>query len=313
MEARLPQRVVFTITLAILLVPARVDLRAAPPTTRVAERTVREAVKTLTREIQQARNDGGADAAADAEGRAIRSQSNYFTASDAEDIPQAVLLDAMEKPVSRDPRIASYVGWQLLSAVPDGFDEAQAGRAVAIYRDAPNLLPRPGISEADRAQLDEWVKGATRQNAYDLSKQLESWVARNEAINRFPLAYRDEWIRKLPVNQASLTARLEDLFERFQAGVERQVMQEALVSDIEAFARDSRAAKRELESLAETIDRMLAESGPQYYAAAEFRDGQVRWRKQRDSLRRSQKFKALVTRLKDAASQPRGELKFEDE
>jgi hypothetical protein len=278
----------------------------APPTTRQAQRTLNEAVKQLTQEILKAKGNS--------DDETLRPQSNFFSASDAGEIPIDVLLDALSNPPARDPRVQSYVSWQLLSAAPDGFDEASAGRAVRIYRQAPVLSARPGISAEDQKELDALLGDATRDDVYELTQQLERLVEKNERANRYMIAYRDEFIRKLPKNYDSIAARLEDLYERYHAGLERKMMQDALVVDIESFARDSRATNRQLESLAETIGRMIAEEGPQYYAEAEIHDGKVRWRKQRDSLRRSKKFKDLVAILKEAASQPRdGGLKFTDE
>jgi phosphoenolpyruvate carboxylase len=274
----------------------------AVPTTRSSEKALDDAVKKLTREFEKSKD------ASD-----LREQSNFFTPVTAESISAETLLEAMAEPIDRDPRLQSYVKWQLLSAVPNGFQGKSVIKALVIYRKAPDFYPRPGISDEDRARLDEMLKGASKDDLYGLTKALEADVAKNAAANELMLSYRDEMYRRLPRTYESLMAAFEDVYERFQAGQEMKPALETLIIDTTAWAESNDSKPKELLSMAEAIDRMLLEDGPQYYDKAEQNEGRLEWHKTRATIRRGKKLRELPQLLRDKAAQPKEELKFKDE
>lgn len=286
-----------------LATAACIGAAAAVPSTRASQNRINDAIKALRAEFDKSKDDGSA-------AELLRSQSNFFPAS--EKLDAGAVLDALEDAIAREAARQCYIKWQLLSAI-ETFDEPSLSRATQIYRKAPGFIPRPGISGEDRDKLDALAAAAARQDVYPLTRRLEEEVERNTRANRFMLAYRDELYRKLPKTHATLVARLEDLFERFQAGAPVKAEVEGWIEDAQKWSVSNPATPAQLGALADIIEQMLLEDGPQYYAQADWDGAKVIWKKKRDSLRRSPKLKDLAKELRDRAAKPKGGLKFKDE
>src|SRR5688572_26281375 len=81
-------------------------------------------------------------------GTGVRESSNYFKENPDDSVTPEAIVNAVAARGGGDPRTASYVRWQLLSALPDSADDAGeldpalAKQLLIAYRTAPQPLPR---------------------------------------------------------------------------------------------------------------------------------------------------------------------------
>jgi hypothetical protein len=116
-------------------------------------------------------------------------KANVFTADD--------VLTALERNIPGDVRIACYVKWQLLSAMPAELEPAAVRRLMALYRDAPKPFARYGIAPAERDKLDQ-LMAYPHKSADPFNRDLKNAADQANASNEPIFAYRDDLYQRLP-------------------------------------------------------------------------------------------------------------------
>jgi hypothetical protein len=312
---------VVTISLMLLLGAAPASKPAAPatsaPTTRGAagirrsdpgSAAIRAAVQALTKEYEPVvRGGGGA-------GTSVREESNYFTDHpDAASVTHDAVIAALASRTGGDPRTASYVKWQLLSALPDdgdGLDPAAAKPLLAAYRAAPLPAPRPGVAPHEQQKLDVLVKGRKQSDEADLKAALDTEVSRVARQNTVILRYRDALYGKLPKTPEAFAAAMEDLMQRLNAVASDEDLVKALVDDVREWATMESHPPHVMNALARAARRLADAKGPQYYQTPYWSSSNVfAWRKTRAGVDSASKLKDLAVYLEELAAQPQLELK----
>jgi hypothetical protein len=238
----------------------------------------------------------------------LRSQCTYFL-----DHPPAAALsaqavvEALEKPVANDPRLAAYVRWQLLSAAPKKFeaDPKLLSRVVDSYRRAPLPPPRIGISRQDQAKLDQLLTHARKEDDATLSAKLEEQAAKDAEANKPILAYRDELYARLPTGFDALLAGLQDAHDRTLAaagGGTTGAHAARVVKDAQAWAQSGQADPKQCGQLADVVAKLRHVRSPPYYARATLRRGadKLSWATKTDAVFSPKKLSDLEKVLRDA-------------
>lgn len=232
----------------------------------------------------------------------LRPQSNYFRDHPVELSPDSV-LDALERPISDDPRLSAYVRWQLLSGAPAKFDEKLLPRVLRLYESAPQPWPRFGVAPVERAQLDALLTKARREDEAPLSVKLEERFARDSEENKPVLAYRSELYARLPASYESLVAGLRDAHERAAAAAGGGAYDEhakRVVQDAQAWAQSGSADPRQCGQLADLVARLRFERSPPYYARAAWRNDRLSWSTRTDAVYSPKKLSDLEKVLREA-------------
>ena len=319
-------RSVVTISLTFPLAAAPASKPAAPAapaapatsaaataaTTRAAVRrgdagsaAVRAAAAALTKEYEQFLRGGGKTTA-------VREESNYFTEhADPAVTPDAVVAALQSR--GGDARTASYVKWQLLSALPDdgdGLDAAIAKQLLAAYRAAPPPVARPGVAPHEQQKLDVLVQGRKQSDEADLKAALDAEVSRVARQNSVILKYRDALYGKLPKTPEAFAAAMDDLLQRLNAVANDEDLVKALVGDVREWATMDARPPHLMNALARAARKLADAKGPQYYQSPYWSSSNVfAWRKTRAGVDSASDLKDLAVYLEELAAQPQLEIK----
>lgn len=195
--------------------------RPAPqiPPARAAEMAVAEAVKELTQEFAEAAKKKEAPA---------RTTSNYFLEKPSAAVTPESVANALTRRLNRDEEVDAYIKWQLLSAVPGKFEQAQVSMALRAYQSAPRLKSMPFMSEQEVAQIREALKSAnTQEKASQIEQRIRSARDAVAPQNTMLLHYRQALYAKMPASLETIRAALQDAYERVNAGIgPREIMTE---------------------------------------------------------------------------------------
>lgn len=194
----------------------------------------------------------------------LRSTSNYFIDHPPErSIVPEVLVETLNTVFSADAPTDSYIKWQLLSGVPSKFKGDLAHEASVAYLNAGKPIPRPGLSMADKKELDAYLKQVrSTEDSVALTQKLtdliEPWQTRNAPV----LAYRDALYGRLPRNGEALVARLEDEAQRVEAGYESRKSMAALIEAIDKWI-DTKPPALHLQIVADRVTAWMNRGQPQ--------------------------------------------------
>jgi hypothetical protein len=248
------------------IIPHRADAQAVNPAAKAAEvlsekkalkasaTAVQAAITALQKEVLAHQADPKV---------LLRTKSTYFIENPVkEPIHPLAIIDALNTTISPDAPSDSYVKWQLLSGLRGKQDGKAAHDAcIALYY-APRPLPRPGLSAADKKELNaflKYVKSSDDATALTqkLTDQVELWARRNGPV----IAYRDELSSKLPLGAEAIAARLEDIGQRIEAGYEGE-KETAVIADAIDKWIDSKPPARDLQAMAEQVTAWLNRGKP---------------------------------------------------
>lgn len=199
--------IVFTIIAAMVTWAGR---GYAQPANKPAGNPVQLAAAALLKEYQTVMKEK--------KGEGLREKCDYFTTNKVEGLTPEMILAALEKPISSDPRADAYVKWQLLSGVAK-FPDSLKARVIRVYRAAPVPKSHPGLDHGG-------FERALSRNIGIMSKDKENPVNQEMAatIKKYRddiepiLSYRDELYARLPVAYDTLVAGLSDVYARAAAG-----------------------------------------------------------------------------------------------
>lgn len=286
--------------------------RGEKPATSPGDAELKAAVATLVAEAEKYLDDPKAELP--------RSKSDFFAAGAAA-IDEATLLEALGARQSRHRPVDAYVKWQLLSAIPGQFAEANVKRALQAYRRAPTPALVPGATPQERQQMDQLLQSIRQE---DIAGVNEQWAARVAPVHRendLVLRYRDHLFTRLPPSQPAFEAALADAYERVQAGIHPQRFMETVTAAIGSWSVNG-ASAAEMRSLAGTLAKLRDVAGPTVYTAVQWdgRAKRVTWKPLVPRVNpvynandpAQDRFATLATELQQTARNPSGGLKLRE-
>ena len=302
-----------------MLLPSRNPARAAAPTTtptttatapatpaprtRIDARNpaLQAAIAELTKEIESALRSGD---------RSPRDLSNYFVGGS--DVPPAAVIAVLRRPIANDPRVAAYVKWQLLSALPNQLDEKTSAELLQVYRTAPAPLPRLGMEKQNRDDLERMIRNARENDSERLIEQFEQMDERVERDNAFILKYRDGLFAKLPVSYDAIAAGFDDAAVRLHLGADAADHARALCKAVEGWAPD--APPERLKAVSRALGQLEKKKGQGYYSRLYWStSGRMQFTKTQGSLGRVSQLEELQEFVEDRIRNPSTPLKLKDE
>src|SRR5690242_17033506 len=206
-----PPRSIAIVIFLLIASPLRAANPATPPkpsaaAAKPAASPVQPAIAALLKEYQTAMKDK--------KGEGLREKCDYFSQNKTEGITPEVILAALEKSISADPRADAYVKWQLLSGVEGKFPEELKARALRVYKMAQFLpFDHPGKNHADLQRKLQRIGIHNADAEVPINKDMV------EAINQFRLAaepilsYRDELYARMPGGFETLQMGLSDIYD----------------------------------------------------------------------------------------------------
>ena len=282
--------------------PAADDPAAAVPLDATAsDAAIEEAVSLLRREYLSRQQDPAATP--------LRRQSNYFLDNSTKLDPKS-LVAALERPVltdkgARDPHLAAYVKWQLLSGGPETFEGDLLTRVLEVYRKAPVPATRVGMSEYDRKKLDVLLASTKPDGHVRLEDKLDGAVKKTAESNKAALAYRDELYARLPPGYDTFALGLADGYARLSAGAATKDHMKRVVDGLKAWAASGDARPKQCAALAQIVYKLRSERGPKYYVSIGTRGGKPYWVTRTETLYDDDKLRALQEFLEQQATPAR--------
>jgi hypothetical protein len=266
---------------------------------------VQAAIVELTKEIESALRSGEDPP---------RAHPDYFPAVTAADLPPAAVVAALRRPIGNDPRVQSYVKWQLLSGLPATLDEKTAGELLQAYRAAPPPFPRPGREKAQRDELERMIRNAREGEAEALSERFEQMVERIERDNAIILKYRDALFGKLPVGYDAIAAGFEDAVARMNVGADAAEHVRNVCKALPEWA-NAGAPPDQLKTMLRAVAQLEKKKGPEYYSRLYWSasSGRLLWSKTQASLASVAQLEDAQEFLKRKIKHPDAPLKLKDE
>jgi hypothetical protein len=198
---------------------------AAPDARKAAVNAVNAAVAGLTKEWQAHQKDPKAP---------LRIKCDYFIEKNAPDVTPEAIVAALPHAQANEVVADAYIKWQLLSGIKGKADVKLVPQLLAAYRVSAGPIARPGLSAADKRELDQLIRDATAKDAAGINARLHKQVDEVLAMDQPILSYREEAFARLPSSEDVLLAGLADGVERAACGIDserftKNVMGEMLV------------------------------------------------------------------------------------
>ena len=233
--------------LGVLCVRANADSPSTQPKPR--EDSVAKAVKVLTKEARDSIR---------LKQPFPRTESDYFKKSPG-NVDVVKLFEALIRPIA-NPRIDSYVKWQLLSVLPEKLDAKFERAGTKVLLAAPALAPLPGATFTTRDAMNKRIE-SLKQSDMDAFNQthrdeLKSLIDRSAIVIR----YRNELSARLPIAEQCLKARLDELWMRGSYGFDIDAESRVLFDDMRTWK--SHADPKQVEQMAITIDDYASRPQP---------------------------------------------------
>jgi hypothetical protein len=192
----------------------------------------------------------------DKKGEGLREKCDYFTTNKVEGLTPELILAALEKPISPDPRADAYVKWQLLSGAPSKWPDALKARALKVYRAAPVPKSHPGLDHSgfDRA-LNRNIGVMNKDAEMPVNKEVAEKIRQYRDAIEPILSYRDELYARLPVAYDTLVAGLSDVYTRASAGAPANEFFATVAAASRSWALTSNEAAN-MRQLAGAIDKL---------------------------------------------------------
>lgn len=215
------------------------------------------------------------------------------------------VLSTLAQRLDPDPRVAAYVRWQLLSALPKELAPADVPRGLDLYRSAPAPAARFGLSTKEQQSLDALLPTVRKTDDVVLTSRLEAAVRAWAEQNRHLIAYRDEWYRRLPKAAPTFVAAFEDAYQRQNLAAGAEDFAPIVIADVQNWlVTGTDAGPAACAALAGVLARLRERPAPPYYASAAVRSGRLTWVRQTDSMDPRKKLTLLHQALVEAAQKP---------
>jgi hypothetical protein len=308
------------VTVAAFAWAGDVPRAATKPSARASSRqavpaALTEAVAKLTAEAEAFAKDPAA--------APMRDRCDYFPEPPA-DVSVDAVLDHLNAPIHRNPLVAGYVKWQLLSALPLRVPDENVRDAVAAYRKSPPVAPRPGSTMREQSAMKQWIAGLKDPGQIDsYNQQWQEKTAVPRKQNDVVMAFRDGLYQRLPKNDETIRLYLQDLYERVQQGYEVHNRAEAATADIRTWALTA-DKPAELLAMADLLTKLRWFKGPVVFLFVKVDGDQIVWKPkdfflnpQRNDDPKQDAFMLLAGELRTAAANAKatggGGLRLKDE
>jgi len=261
------------------------------------------AIPALTKEVESAMRSGG---------DAPRSESSYFNDNPSSDLPPQAIIVALRRS-GGDPRVSSYVKWQLLSGLPKELDEETTKDLIQIYRSSPRPIDRPGIDKRTRGELDRIVRNAKEDEKDRLEEQYQQMIDQTAKDNFYLLKYRDGLFAKLPPSFDALAAGFEDAVVRVDSGIDAGEHTRAVLKALPEWANN--APPEQLKQMSRALEQIQKKKGPEYYNKTSWSEStrKMSWTKASESLSGISQFKEAQEFIDDKIKNPTTPLKLKEE
>ncbi len=193
-----------------------------------------------------------------------RSESNYFVDNPSAEVTPELIVKALGNRISGSPRLQAYVKWQLLSAIPGKFDEAQAPAALRAYSSAPAPVAMPGMDPQQRRQIDMALSRLRQDEVAGVDKEISEQAGRVALANAPILAYRDAMFARLPSAYDTYVAGMEDLVQRMGTGADIRGHATNVLGGLQAWALGMDAKPPQVQNMLAALGRLKTLKAPDY-------------------------------------------------
>ncbi len=193
----------------------------------------------------------------------VRTSSSYFQDQPAPDISEDAIASQLRVRLASDSRVDGYVKWQLLSGIGSPAKDSVVPELLAAYRSSPNPAPLPGIDAASRQAFERERALIIRETDIDnldkdINNRQDAMIKSNQSI----IDYRNELFAKLPPTYDVLTAGLQDVNVRLNAGADMESIESSLAEGITKWMNDPKTTQSQKMVLASAIERLSDEKIP---------------------------------------------------
>jgi hypothetical protein len=184
----------------------------------------------------------------------VNDECSYFTDDPAPEVTPDIVLAALRRDYSQDPRIDAYVKWQFLSALPEKLSDPQELQLRRIYASQRLTFSRPGLSSQDQALLLQ-MGGQHRQDVEPVNEQFSAAVDEALREGNSELQYRNELAKRLTPSHDVLLAELADAYDRASHGISAETVAKKFQDDLSVWMSGTPDRDDEMQ-LAGVIHRM---------------------------------------------------------
>lgn len=255
----------------------------------------------------------------DKKGEGLREKCDYFTQNKVEGLTPEIIVAALEKPISPDPRAEAYVKWQLLSGAGPKFPDTLKARVIKVYRAAPMPKSHPGLDHAvfDRL-LNRNIGIMNKEKEMPVNAEVAATIKQYRDSIEPILSYRDELYAHLPVGFESLVAGFSDVYTRAAAGAPANEFFATVAADSRSWSLTSSDAAG-MRNLASAIDKLRTfvkdDKNKPYYRVIWAKDDNytgLKWLSE-STIQNDKAMEEAATWLAQHAQNPgAGGIKFKD-
>jgi hypothetical protein len=194
----------------------------------------------------------------------LRDKANYFVENKEPALTDELLLTALSNTIVGDAPADAYIKWQLTSGMSEKVDEKLIKPLYMVYSNAPVPLHRPGMTMAEKQELDALIKGvknASQEQIVAFSDKIRPAVDAWEARNMTVLAYRDALrSRMVPNSVEEFAAYLEDMHSRVMNGIDVEPLMKNWIAAVKTWANNS-PPQQQTQYLAGALLKIIDEMG----------------------------------------------------
>lgn len=195
-------------------------------------------------------------------------------------LPNEAVINALTRPLDRDPAVDGYIKWQLLGFQPD-LSEQSGGRLGQIVRGFPKILPKPDPTP-QQLQLFTAFRGLEQDPSEQQVARVRAEQVKYDALvdavakaNEKTLEYRQLIINRFPnTNGFRVAGRMQDLIDRLDAREPGfKDLRKVLIADARLIKEDPKVTIPDRRRLKAQLDRLREMTAVNYY-----------WRSQSDMV-----------------------------
>ncbi len=256
----------FTCMLTLSVIASLSIAQNVKPTTKPSDKSAKDqplnpvlqkAVDELAREME---------AVIASPAKADRKTKCEYLKSQAGQVDQKDLVDALSRRLNKHAAVDSYIKWQLLSVQETQFDESYLKQMVDLYRRLPVPPARLGSSQETEQQLQQSIKSLTEEKKDEIDKINKQWsekVGQQEKVFLPMIELRNELYARLPKTTESVRAGLDDVQARTDAGYETDPFLKKVAGDLRVLAAGMKPI--EVKQWITLLQHVSGKTGPYFY------------------------------------------------
>lgn len=198
----------------------------------------------------------------------ILTHGNYFKKHACPTLtPEAIFEKMNYLSESKPPHQAAYICWELMSGLPEELNEKQIRQLSSVYRQAPFLLPRPGLSKDDKKRWDRMARGtATEERIAEVNNKVAEEMAPNTLANGLITLYRDALYKRLPATTETIFLGMQEAYNRIQIG-QPALNLPLLAEPIRAIGENEKVSSGQKQAIKNLLRQMKDKQGPSFYTS----------------------------------------------